>query len=585
MKLNDLKIGVRLGLGFAILLILLAGTTGIGIAKMGTLNDATEAIVKENWVKAKLANYALDNARGSIARIFEIVASTDDAQSANALQRLQANTSALDDALSKLEPIVTSPEAKERIAHAKELRNHYVGDYGKVLSLIKDGNKDEAAKEAYGDTYKTMHELAEVLRAEINHQETLFDEAGVKSEQTYFSTRNTMLVIGVIALAVGILLAYFITRSILVPLRNALALAETVAAGDLTSQVGETSRDEMGKLLQTLGTMNESLATIVGQVRGGTESMATATGEIATGNMDLSSRTERQAGALEETASSMEELTSTVKQNAENAKQANQMAMAASEVALRGGGVVSEVVSTMGGINESSRKIVDIISVIDGIAFQTNILALNAAVEAARAGEQGRGFAVVAAEVRNLAQRSATAAKEIKALIGDSVEKVDAGSRLVDQAGITMNEVVESIKRVTDIMAEITAASQEQTAGIEQINRAIVEMDDVTQQNAALVEEAAAAAGSLQDQSGALSSLVSVFKLTSAQLSVARATVAASNKEREKIGTLAKRPTGGGATARLVANNRGAAPAMAAASAPPKRLANKSGTSDDWEEF
>jgi methyl-accepting chemotaxis protein len=305
--------------------------------------------------------------------------------------------------------------------------------------------------------------------------------------------------------------------------------------------------------------------------------MASSTKEIANGNMDLSSRTESQASALEQTASSMEELTSTVKQNADNARQANQMALSASEVAIRGGSVVSEVVNTMGAINDSSRKIVDIISVIDGIAFQTNILALNAAVEAARAGEQGRGFAVVAAEVRSLAQRSASAAKEIKALIGDSVEKVDAGTRLVDQAGITMNEVVESIKRVTDIMAEISAASQEQTQGIEQVNIAITEMDNVTQQNAALVEEAAAAAGSLQDESSHLAGLVSVFKLTPMQMRAAQEAIANSHKHHEKIGTLSNRKNANATTARIAQNR----PTQAA----PKRIAQKSAATDDWEEF
>jgi methyl-accepting chemotaxis protein len=266
-------------------------------------------------------------------------------------------------------------------------------------------------------------------------------------------------------------------------------------------------------LLQALKDMNESLVRIVGEVRAGTDTIGTASGQIATGNLDLSSRTEAQAGSLEQTAGSMEELTSTVKQNADNARQANQLVVSASDVAVKGGAVVGQVVHTMGSIKESSRKIVDIIGVIDGIAFQTNILALNAAVEAARAGEQGRGFAVVATEVRNLAQRSAAAAKEIKALIGDSVEKVDAGSKLVDDAGATMNEIVTSVKRVADIMSEITAASQEQSTGIEQVNQAIAQMDEATQQNAALVEEAAAAAMSMQDQAGNLSMVVSVFKL------------------------------------------------------------------------
>jgi len=261
--------------------------------------------------------------------------------------------------------------------------------------------------------------------------------------------------------------------------------------------------------------MNASLSHIVGEVRNGTDTIATASNEIAAGNLNLSSRTEQQASSLQETAASMEQLTSTVKQNADNASQANQLAVSASEVAVHGGKVVTQVVSTMGSINASSKKIVDIIGVIDGIAFQTNILALNAAVEAARAGEQGRGFAVVAAEVRNLAQRSASAAKEIKALIDDSVAKVNVGSKLVDQAGSTMEEIVTSIRRVTDIMGEITAASHEQTAGIDQINQAVSQMDQVTQQNAALVEEAAAAAASLQDQAATLAEVVSAFKLDS----------------------------------------------------------------------
>jgi len=304
-----------------------------------------------------------------------------------------------------------------------------------------------------------------------------------------------------------------IVRSVSRPLKNAIQIAKHVADGDLTSRIEVTSGDETGQLLQALKDMNESLSRIVGEVRSTTDSISTAASEIAFGNNDLSQRTEQQASSLEETASSMEELTSTVKQNAENAKHANQLAATASDIAVKGGQVVGEVVHTMASISTSSKKIVDIISVIEGIAFQTNILALNAAVEAARAGEQGRGFAVVASEVRNLAQRSAAAAKEIKTLIGDSVDKVDAGSKQVDQAGATMSEIVTAVKRVTDIMAEIAAASDEQSSGIEEVNQAIVQMDNVTQQNAALVEEAAAAAESMQQQANALYVAVSVFKV------------------------------------------------------------------------
>jgi len=320
-----------------------------------------------------------------------------------------------------------------------------------------------------------------------------------------------MLVLTGLAVVAGTGIAWFVTCSITGPVYAAVKIAKKVASGDLTSHIEVNSKDEMGELLQSLKEMNSSLQTIVSEVRSGTDNMAAASSQIASGNMDLSSRTEQQASSLEETASSMEELTSTVQQNADNARQANSLAQTASDVASRGGSVVSEVVDTMSSINESAKKIVDIISVIDGIAFQTNILALNAAVEAARAGEQGRGFAVVAAEVRNLAQRSASAAKEIKTLIGDSVEKVEAGTKLVDLAGTTMQEVVDSVRRVTDVISEITAASQEQSTGIEQINYAITEMDNVTQQNAALVEEAAAAAGSLQEQASKLAHVVSVF--------------------------------------------------------------------------
>jgi methyl-accepting chemotaxis protein len=308
-------------------------------------------------------------------------------------------------------------------------------------------------------------------------------------------------------------LAFFVGRSIIRPLNKAIYIARHVADGDLTSSIEVKTKDETGLLLQALKDMNESLGSIVVEVRNTTDSIGTAAREVAAGNSDLSQRTEEQASSLEETASSMEELTSTVKQNAENAKHANQLAAAASDIAVKGGQAVGEVVQTMASISTSSKKIVDIISVIEGIAFQTNILALNAAVEAARAGEQGRGFAVVAAEVRNLAQRSAAAAKEIKTLIGDSVGKVDAGSKQVDQAGATMSEIVTAVKRVTDIMAEIAAASDEQSEGIEQVNQAIIQMDEVTQQNAALVEQAAAAAESMQGQANALFVAVSVFKL------------------------------------------------------------------------
>jgi len=381
-----------------------------------------------------------------------------------------------------------------------------------VIALVNQDKGDEAR-----DLLLSKQVISLKLRKAISdHLEFNADLGKKAADDAVITLNHAKWLATIIAAAVIVTVAsmgLMLTKNLVSSLKAAVHIAQTVAAGDLTYNIVVSSRDETGQLLQALKEMNESLVSIVGQVRSGTDTISTASGQIASGNLDLSSRTEQQASSLEETASSMEELTSTVRQNAANALQANQLAGSASDVALKGGAVVSQVIETMRTIDASAKQIVDIIGVIDGIAFQTNILALNAAVEAARAGEQGRGFAVVASEVRNLAQRSAAAAKEIKALINNSVEQVDAGSKLVSQAGETMDEVVASVKRVTDIISEITTAGQEQTSGIEQINQAITQMDTVTQQNAALVEEAAAAAASLQDQAGTLAQLVSTFKI------------------------------------------------------------------------
>ena len=369
--------------------------------------------------------------------------------------------------------------------------------------------------------------------------------------------------------------AWVVARRIKGALDKAIAVSQQIAAGDLTVKIEIDSQDETGQLLESLKEMNEGLARIVGEVRTGADSIATATEQIAAGNTDLSQRTEEQAAALEETASSMEELTSTVKQNADNAQQANQLAISASGVAVKGGDVINKVVYTMKSITDSSRKISDIIGVIDGIAFQTNILALNAAVEAARAGEQGRGFAVVAAEVRSLAQRSAAAAKEIKTLIEDSVNKVQDGSKLVEEAGHTTQEIVTSIKRVTDIMAEISAASLEQSSGIEQVNTAITQMDDVTQQNAALVEEAAAAAESLEEQAQQMVQVVTRFRLDE---KTQTQKVAPDKKMQRRESLSAKSPGRRAGQIPTKKQKQLAAPAARPAATTPEG-------EDDWKEF
>jgi methyl-accepting chemotaxis protein len=424
------------------------------------------------------------------------------------------------------------------------------------------------------------------------------NQTQVDAEAQFASARNFMLVLLALAVGMGVAAATVITRGLLKQLGGeptyTAKIATSIAEGDLSIGI-DTKSSDRGSLLSEMKQMRNSLVDIVSQVRRGTQTITTASREIAAGNVDLSSRTELQASSLEKTASAMEELTSTVKQNADNAREANQLAATASDVARKGGEVVSQVVGTMGEINSSASKIADIIGVIDGIAFQTNILALNAAVEAARAGEQGRGFAVVASEVRNLAQRSAAAAKEIKTLIGDSVEKIGRGSKLVGQAGVTMDEVVDSVKRVTNIMSEIANASVEQSAGIEQVNLSIIEMDGMTQQNAALVEQAAAAFQSLQDQASELQRVVSIFKLAEGEEAAAEAPALAATSTavatRAVVARPARRPAASPqlkkpAAARKAGAKADEAPAPAAdsGSSTSKKVA-AAAASDDWEEF
>jgi methyl-accepting chemotaxis protein len=512
MKFTNLHIGARLGLGFGFVLLLMTLLTGIGIWRLQKVGSMADTMVNESLREDRIVTEWLTIIEVNTARTYAAAKSSDPASEKFFMDGIAASTARAGELLKILEANL-APEAKPLLAAMLEKRATYQTARAAAFKAKAAGNVDEAKKFFEEDMQPKLTAFVEAARKLSEYQKKEIDNMATGIDGQYRDGRTLMLILAAIALVTGVAYAFSITRSITQPMKRAVQVAQTVARGDLTSDIRAESTDETGQLIQALKDMNDSLVNIVGEVRTGTDTIAHASSEIATGNLDLSGRTEAQAGALEETASSMEELTSTVKQNADNARQANQLAQSASEIAVKGGNVVAEVVHTMGSINDSSRKIVDIIGVIDGIAFQTNILALNAAVEAARAGEQGRGFAVVASEVRNLAQRSASAAKEIKLLINNSVEQVSNGARLVDQAGSTMDEIVTSIKRVTDIVTEIAAASHEQTTGIEQINLAITNMDDATQQNAALVEQAAAAAQSLQDQAATLAQVVSVFKL------------------------------------------------------------------------
>jgi methyl-accepting chemotaxis protein len=557
---------------------------------------ALEGLVSVNAVRAGLDNIASDKtpkvfASASIINQVDAIAIalrnmmlTDDAADRQRqVEVINKSREIIKKEVDYLSATVVSSEGKALLAQVLEQRIKYIDGQNALIALILADMPDEAKKFLGAQLRPILGAYKNAILNFIELSKKQVHTAQTDAQAEHEQARSLLMGLSVIALGLAALVGWLIARSILGELggepKEAADLARAVALGDFTRNTNITSTNA-ASLMSSLVEMQKNLATVVSNVRTGAEGVATASAEISQGNNDLSARTESQASALEETAASMEELSSTVKQNADSARQANQLAANASTVAIRGGEVVGQVVETMKGINESSRKISDIISVIDGIAFQTNILALNAAVEAARAGEQGRGFAVVASEVRSLAGRSAEAAKEIKILINTSVERVEQGTALVDEAGSTMSEVVASIRRVTDIMGEISAASNEQALGVSQIGEAVTNMDQVTQQNAALVEQMAAAASSLKSQAQELVQTVAVFKLNASESTV-RTQVRSAQAKSIPIAGMERRVS-------PATNAKPKAAAVKTVSLPkPKAVAKAvpAGGDDDWETF
>ncbi|ABR89954.1 methyl-accepting chemotaxis protein [Janthinobacterium sp. Marseille] len=509
----NMKIRQKLTLSFGVVFALLVVITLLSNIQLGQLNNSIKLISKDRYPKTILANSVQIEVNKIALNLRDIMLSSDPAKIKQLVSDTQASDKKMNEGLEQLRAVAQTEEDNRYVSAAIVARDQYVPARDTLLQLAQDGKTAEAKTYLDQVFMPVQVKYFIALDAMFDYQGSLMNVAGDAASATSVQARTIINILAGISLLLSIAVGWWVTRSITRPLNTAVGVARRVAQGDLSGPVFVKTTNEVGQLMAALKTMNDNLHHIVTQVRNGTGTIANASGEIARGNMDLSSRTEQQASSLEETASAMEELTSTVRENADNAQQANQLAASATKVARQGGSVVHEVIATMAAINTSSKKIADITGVIDSIAFQTNILALNAAVEAARAGEQGRGFAVVASEVRNLAQRSATAAMEIKALIDDSVAKVDNGSKLVQQAGLTIDEVVTSVGSLSGIVAAISNASQEQSAGIEQVGQAIVQIDEGTQQNAALVEQSAAAAQSLREQADQLMQLVSIFKL------------------------------------------------------------------------
>ncbi len=580
MRIDSLSIKARLLTGFLLLSFIVLTVATLSLRALGQEHASFTQYVGETAQRASLANGILDaaNARAIGVRNLVLVQSPAEQDEEKA-----ATTAAHGQVVEGFKQLRAALAADEH-ADATERRLFeelaaVEAKYGPValgiLAMAGNGDREGAVQRMETDCRPLLSALVKASHAYLEHVGNAARQEVRASDAGYAFNRNLLLGASAVSVLAALALALLITRSIVLPIREAVHVARTVAAGDLRSAIAVSRRDELGELQAALKAMNESLVRIVGDVRQGSDHIATGSAQIATGNADLSTRTEQQASSLQETAASMEQMNATVRNSADTARQATQLATAASSAAVKGGEVVGQVVATMQDIQASSQKIGDIIGVIDGIAFQTNILALNAAVEAARAGEQGRGFAVVAAEVRNLAQRSAAAAKEIKQLINDSVERVESGTALVDKAGATMNEVVDSVKRVTDIMGEISSASKEQSDGVGQIGEAVTQMDQATQQNAALVEEMAAAASSLRTQSTDLVQAVAVFRLSGNQVGFSAVTPSVRTPApvpapRKPVAPTLKRPA--------------ARPALPPAQQPSSRTATAN-TSSDWESF
>jgi methyl-accepting chemotaxis protein len=513
MNLSNLKIGSRLALAFSIVIALLLVILGVATSVLNGLSSVMDSVVDDRYAQIALANKIKTKGDHGAVTIGRILLSTNPDQLKKYMDEYAAMRAANTQNLADFEKLLHTDEDKAQFEEQSKARKEYGVVVRKVFDLMAAGKRDEAMV-VYQDEMAAPQAryYALIDKMVARQSQSMLDDVATAKDSSR-TAKLQMVGASVLAVLLGVLTAWTITRSITHPIQRAIGLAESVAAGNLTHNLGVQSKDEVGRLITALQHMVDSLHRIVSEVRTGADTISTAAHEVSQGNTDLSARTEQQASALEQTASAMEQLTSAVKLSADNASQANQSAMSASSVATQGGQVVGQVIETMSTISTSSKKISDIIGVIDGIAFQTNILALNAAVEAARAGEQGRGFAVVASEVRSLAQRSATAAKEIKSLIDASVNQVDEGSKMVEQAGVTMKQVVSSIKRVSEIVAEISASSREQSMGIEQVNTAILQMDDSTQRNAAMVEQGTASARALQDQAKQLTDVVRSFAL------------------------------------------------------------------------
>ncbi|UVH59716.1 methyl-accepting chemotaxis protein [Variovorax paradoxus] len=529
--LRNLRISAKLALAFLSIVLLMIAMAVFSIHRLNRLNDQTNFMVTARMASVRDAGQMSEAANR--VRLLEFRLATSPASEAADVQRTIAEAFKAYDVVDKAYPASIGDPTEQSIYDRLKARHPaWAAAHAKVEKLVQEDRRTDAMNLLNGEAREAFLALKEPLAQLVKHNE---DRAQIEAEESNatFTIGSVLIASGAsVALVLAVLLSWSVARGIVVPLKDAVRLAEAVAAGDLTQRLSSDGKDEVGDLLRALAAMRDNLVQTLTGMRESSDSVATASAQIASGNSDLSSRTEQTAGSLQRTAASMEELTSTVKTASEAASQANQLALTASKIAVRGGEVISEVVETMRDIHGSSQKIAAIIGTIDGIAFQTNILALNAAVEAARAGEQGRGFAVVASEVRNLAQRSAVAAKEIKILIEASVDKVGSGSQLVNDAGATMGKIVESVQRVSNTVGEISAGAIEQAAGIDQINSVVAQLEQMTQENSALVEESAAAAASLKNQADRLSSLVEFFQLGTASLRTGHANAQPSSSPR-----------------------------------------------------